>query len=100
MKYIVAKLDDKEVIFVFPRSVDHDRMWEMMLGIRFGNDRDWERKFHANPPVSAGFLDQDGCHGRSETLDLSSRPEIDTRLFKESLVNGQSTWTPAMLVPQ
>lgn len=84
MKYIVTKLDGKEVIFVFPRSIDHDRMWEAMAAIRFG-DHNWERKIHDGELVSAGFIDNGYCHGRSETLGIESRNAIDTALLGRDL---------------
>ncbi len=82
MKYIVMALADKEEIFVFPRSVDHDRMAEACEMIRFGSDRNWNRKYRDGECVSAGFIDNGVCHGRSESLDLSSRPELDTMLLR------------------
>ena len=86
MKYITTRLDDKEVIFVFPKTVDHDRMWEAMEAIRFGDHRNWQRKLHDGEAISAGFVDSTGnCHGRSETMDLKSRGSVDTALLKESM---------------
>mgnify|MGYP001565500443 CR=1 FL=1 len=43
-KYIVAQVEGEERIFVFPKVIDHDRMWESLEAIRFGSDRNWERK--------------------------------------------------------
>lgn len=80
-KYIVTKIDDKEVIFTFPKCVDHDRMWEAMHVIRFG-DRNWERKLHGEKVISAGFVTDGVCHGRSETLNIKSRGAADTALLK------------------
>lgn len=86
MKYITTRLDDKEVIFVFPQCVDHDRMWEAMEAIRFGDHWTWKRKLHDGEAISAGFVDSAGnCHGRSETMDLKSRGSVDTALLKESM---------------
>ena len=89
MKYIVAVLDGKEVIFLFPRDVDHDRMKEAMERIRFGDHRDWSRKLHDGDVLSAGFVDGNVCHGRSETLGLNSRGAADTALLRASLKAAQ-----------
>lgn len=74
-------LADKEEIFVFPRTVDHDRMAEACEAIRFGDERNWNRKYHDGECVAAGFIDNGVCHGSSETLDLPSREERDTKLL-------------------
>lgn len=81
MKYIVTVLEGKEVIFLFPRSVDHDRMKEALEAIRFGTSRDWCRKLRESEVISAGFVDRGICHGYSETLDLKSRGDADTALL-------------------
>lgn len=81
MKYIVMALADQEEIFVFPRTVDHDRMKEACEMIRFGDERHWNRKYRDGECLSAGFVDNGVCHGRSETLGLSSRGAADTRLL-------------------
>lgn len=81
MKYIVMALADQEEIFIFPRTVDHDRMKEACEIIRFGDERNWNRKYRQGGCVSAGFIDNGICHGRSETLGLSSRSEADTKLL-------------------
>lgn len=84
MKYIVMALADQEEIFVFPRTIDHDRMKEACETIRFGDERNWNRKYRQGECVSAGFIDNGVCHGRSETLGLSSRGVVDTKLFAAS----------------
>lgn len=75
-------LDGKETMFVFPKEVDHDRMYEAMEAIRFGSDRAWNRKLREGEAVSAGFISNGECHGKSESMEMKSRPEIDTALFK------------------
>lgn len=80
MKYIVLKPADKELIFIFPKSIDHDRFVETMEAMRYGSDSNWARLYPN--PISAGFTDGKTCYGRSETLDLDSRKEIDTALLK------------------
>jgi hypothetical protein len=81
MKYIVMILDGEESIFLFPRTVDHDRFAEGMEAIRFGGNQDWKRKLRGGEIVSAGFVDGGNCYGHSETLNLESRGEADTELL-------------------
>ena len=82
MKYIVVALEGKESIFTFPRNVDHDRMYEAIETIRFRSPHNWERKFRMEgEAISAGFVDNGVCHGRSETLGLDSRGDKDTALL-------------------
>jgi hypothetical protein len=86
MKYLVIELDGVEDIFIFPRKVDHDRMAESCMYIKFGDGRNWDRKYHDGKVISAGFIDNGICHGRSESLSLPSRGDKDTALlnkFKE-----------------
>lgn len=83
MKYIVIMLEGKEVMFVFPKEVDHDRMYEAMENIRFGSERNWERSLREGEAISAGFITGGVCHGSSETLGLQSRPGTDTKLFEQ-----------------
>jgi len=81
MKYIVMSLAGKEEIFVFPRSVDHDRMAEACQMIRFGRDRNWKRAYRDGECIAAGFVRSGVCDGRSETLNLDSRGDTDTALL-------------------
>jgi hypothetical protein len=95
MKYIVAVVDGAESIFVFPRDVDHDRMKEAIECIRFGSERNWRRKFRDGEVISAGFVDDEGrCHGRSETLGLESRKDLDTALLRGIKTKGAGAFTP------
>ena len=84
-KYIVMQHLGDEAIFVFPCEVSHDRIFEACEGIRFdveGTRRDWVRKYHQGQAISAGFITDGVCHGRSETMNLESRGAVDTALFK------------------
>jgi hypothetical protein len=85
MKYIVTERltgDHEEEIFIFPNSVDHDCMAEMLGRIKNQSWGNWERV--PRVPISAGFVDPFGtCFGRSETLDLDSR-EADTELLEKT----------------
>ncbi|MFM0165700.1 hypothetical protein PQR39_35390 [Paraburkholderia sediminicola] len=85
MKYFVVSLKGKELIFVFPRSIDHNRMHEAVCGIRHGAGHNWRREYAE--AISAGFIDGGKCHGRSDTLDLDSRGELDAILLRG---NGDS----------
>jgi hypothetical protein len=88
-KYIVMALNGDEQIFVFPKFVDHDRMAEACEAIRFGSERNWKRAYRSEGElVSAGFVDNGVCHGRSETLDLESRGEKDTALLRAATNQG------------
>ena len=79
MKYIVTQDENgKEEIFVFPKSVNHDCMGEVLGYIKNQTWGNWERVFRF--PISAGFTDGVKCYGHSETLGLKSRPE-DTQLL-------------------
>lgn len=80
-KYIVTVgQDGLEEIFTFPMSVNHDCMAEVLGVIKNQTHGDWHRV--RRRPVSAGFVTFDGyCSGRSETLNLDSRPEQDTALL-------------------
>jgi hypothetical protein len=83
VKYIVVQLGEKESIFTFPRSIDHDRMYESLEIIRFGSEHNWTREILKNgEAIAAGFIDNGRCYGRSETLGLGSRGEADTALLR------------------
>lgn len=79
MKYIVTRNEEgKEEIFVFPKSVNHDCMAEVLGFIKNKTYGNWERGFRK--PVSAGFTDGKTCYGMSESLGIKSRPQ-DTELL-------------------
>lgn len=81
MKYIVTQdREGKEDIFIFPKSVNHDCMAEVLTRIKDQSWGNWERVYRE--PIAAGFTDGKLCCGRSETLDLDSRGEVDARLIK------------------
>lgn len=71
MKYVVVKTaDGGEQMFIFPKSVDHNRFTEVLSYIKEG-DLDWKRPLRT--PISAGFTDGRRCYGQSESLRLASR---------------------------
>lgn len=81
MKYVVVKTeDDKEELYIFPKTIDHDRFAEVLNYIKHGDGRNWKRIFRK--PVSAGFTDGISCYGRSETLNLDSRLS-DSKFLKD-----------------
>lgn len=84
-KYVVVKSDEfGEQLFTFPRSVYHDTFAEVLNHIRHdAGGHSWKRVY--KEVIAAGFTDGTSCYGRSETLDLDSRPE-DTILLN----NGQT----------
>lgn len=68
---------------VFPKKIDHDRMWEylrmVILQTDFPNGQDPGNIF------SAGFTSGGECYGRSETLKVKS-DKGDTALFKNTFI--------------
>ena len=84
MKYIATKQSDgTEEIFLFPKSVNHDAMAEILPYIKDQTHGDWSRVYRE--PISAGFVDYEGtCFGKSETLNLESRGGVDTQLLVQS----------------
>lgn len=80
MKYVVVQRgDNPEEIFIFPKTIDHDAFAEVLSYIKVGG-RDWKRE--RAKPISAGFTDGEECFGRSETLNLDSRPKLDSFLLR------------------
>ena len=83
MKYVVTKTQDgPEQIFIFEKSIDHHRFYEVLSYIKEGHVRDWNREFREL--ISAGFTDGKICWGKSETLNKNSRPKEDTILLQTS----------------
>lgn len=83
MKFITTRDEQgKEELFVFPRTVPHDAMAEVVGRIRNQMGGNWRRI--RREPVSAGFVDAAGeCFGHSETLGLSARPEDSVLLASQ-----------------
>lgn len=80
-KYVCFKDGEgRELIVTFPEQFVHSDVAEAMMRMRKGFQRSMERyNLH---PVSAGFVGNNGvCHGKSESLRLSSRPE-DTEILR------------------
>lgn len=82
-KYIVIKHGDKEMIFTFPNEVTHSFMFGAVKTIKQGFPLNWTRPYLDAEIVSAGFVTHTGeCHGKSESLGVASRPELDTMLLQ------------------
>jgi len=93
-KYIVMETTDEDgathnIPVMFPKSINHDKMYETTyMAIRkSGNGH------RPGKAISAGFCNygQNGnvfCRGRSETLKLESRKEVDEALFKQVSAYG------------
>lgn len=72
MKYIVTEDENfKEEIFLFPNSVNHACFAEAIGGILNQKHGNWKRIQRI--PVSAGFVTGGVCHGKSESLHMTSR---------------------------
>lgn len=85
MKYVVTEDEQGTVeLYMFPRHIPHDWFIEGLEALRKGTPQNWNRLYHK--PISAGFVSFDWkCYGRSESLDLGSRPEEDTTLLRNQL---------------
>lgn len=78
-KYIAFKNNMNLEKIVLFNHCTHEEMWHGMI------------LFGIPEPVGAGFVDMKSmtCYGRSETLNLNSRPELDTKLLR-----FQSSYNP------
>lgn len=77
-KYISTKSEEAgEQIFLFSKYVDHDCMYEIIQHMEQVDnpDPDFREK------IGAGFTNFKQCYGRSETLRLDSRDDLDTALL-------------------
>lgn len=82
MKYVVMKdQHGKETLFMFSRGIHHDCAAEVFGRIKDQSTGRWNRVFRE--PVSAGFVTASVCHGRSETLNLESRGQVDSALIED-----------------
>lgn len=95
-KYIVIETRDESgdthnIPVMFPKSINHDEMYEM-------THRAIRRSGNGHIPgkaISAGFCNYGDngkvfCRGRSETLKLESRKEIDEALFQQVSTYGHT----------
>ena len=81
MKYICIEDEDKnQVIITFPRSINHDVMANGAGRMKNQMHGNWKRITRV--VISAGFVDKNGnCTGKSETLNVNSRGDVDTKLL-------------------
>lgn len=80
LKFISTKLDgEKDQIFIFAHSVDHDTMYEIITDFEEGANGE-DTGFRAR--LGAGFTDLKTCWGESITLRLPCRDPEDTQLLK------------------
>jgi hypothetical protein len=78
-KYIVIRSGGFELLFNFPPLIQHAAM---LLTLKRGN-----ADYAGAEVVSAGFITPaGGCHGRSISLGVESRPEADTKLLQRGCV--------------
>lgn len=83
-KYIVIKIDEIELLFTFSALITHANMLEAVQSVKHGHNESWTRPYRMAVAVSAGFVFPSGtCHGRSESLNLNSRPDVDTKLLQK-----------------
>lgn len=82
-KYINFKDDDMQHIVVFPKIIDHDRMFEGLHYAEFdGATLRKRREWYGIDAVSAGFVSAYGkCYGQSQTLGIESEGKEDTTLL-------------------
>jgi len=79
MKYIVTSNEEGlEEIFIFPDTVNHNVMAE---SVEFMKNQHGNWKRIERIPISAGFIEGGKCVGRSESLDIASRPQ-DSKLLQ------------------
>lgn len=95
MKYVVVQVVRKvrnqdgsigeetlELPVIFPKELVHKDMADMVnIASRHGIDN-WQ----STRTIAAGFVNFDAdviCHGRSESLDISSRPDVDSKLIEQ-----------------
>jgi hypothetical protein len=89
MKYIVLQHPDtkEETIHTWPDRIDmtHQRMSEVITAVRVDKGMSsWDRAYLGSEIVGAGFCNSTGCFGRSESLNVDSRPEQDTELLRKN----------------
>jgi hypothetical protein len=71
MKYVTFLSNEGEQIIIFPKIIQHSVMAEDVKKSSFGGMR----------PISAGFIVNGECVGRSESLRMGSRGDDDTALI-------------------
>lgn len=80
-KYIVIAAGGQELLFPFPSTVLHVWMLEAVRQIKQGVPNGWTRPYLDCTCVGAGFIIDEQCYGRSESLNVDSRNALDTALL-------------------
>lgn len=94
MKYVVVLSEGKEQIFLFSPEINHNDFAEVLNYLKVHDDKGhWFRT--PRKLVSAGFTDGNTCYGRSETLNLNSRPKEDSALLSANSLPIFSTPDPS-----
>lgn len=87
MKYVVVESKEQgEQMFIFPKNINHNDFYDVLSYIKIGDNHNWTRPYRGI--VSSGFTDGKTCYGRSESLQVDSRPE-DTALLAAGGVDKQ-----------
>jgi hypothetical protein len=77
LKYIVFDFNECESPVIFPKTLDHDYMAEAFCRVKFLG----RRRYRSAKILSAGFYLGGDCTGKSESLNIKSRENIDTKLM-------------------
>jgi hypothetical protein len=77
LKYVVFDFNNNESPIIFPTTLDHDYMAEAFCRVKVLG----RRKFRSAKILSAGFYLGGDCNGKSESLNIKSRENIDTALM-------------------
>jgi len=90
-KYIVVAHENKEEMFIFPNWMNHVDFFDTIRAYSHGNyPGDHDQRLGMSQVVSAGFITyKGGCYGRSESLNIDSRPSTDTYLL--NAITGKSS---------
>ena len=81
-KYFIINYQGTELMFTFPHVIAHKDMLHSVRTMMVGHGRNWSRPYRDATLVSAGFMTNEAhCYGRSQSLNIESRPD-DGELFK------------------
>jgi len=77
MKFVTFDGYAGEQIIVFPPKIQHSSFAESITQLSFGTMK----------PISGGFIEDGECVGKSISLRMGSRGDLDTALLKSLLNN-------------
>ena len=84
-KYIVIRTEaGVELLFTFPNEVAHVWFFQAVQTTKQGVPHNWLRPYSNAECVGAGFLMDGKCFGKSESLNVASRPGFDTALLERA----------------